>query len=235
MSKHLVSFITATRSEENAEGLRKNLEIIFGEKNKNPLLEWDLLPQVGFDSIFAAYNNGAAKAVGDILVFLHDDVKLLCNYLSFEQPLAMVGKPFCGFLGVAGATALDETATWWNSKHTDLRGMVAHPGDNEFRIQWNHWPWGQAASFGQVVVLDGCFLMVDKKKFERIGGFDAESYTGFHFYDIQATFAAHQRGFQNRACPIPMLHSSPGKPNETWQANRQIFVEKHKKQLPCKL
>lgn len=231
--KSIVSFITATRTLAAAEGLRKNLEIVFPKGN--PLVEWDLLPQVGFDSIFTAYNAGASLAVGDTLVFLHDDVQLMCNYLSFEQPLKMVGKPFCGWLGAAGSTVLDQDAIWWNANHQDLRGMVAHPGDNEFKVQWNHWPWGQAAQFGPVVVLDGCFLMIDKQKFERIGGFDAESYSGFHFYDIQATFQAHRQGFQNRACPIPLVHTSPGKPNETWHANRKIFVGKYEKQLPCRL
>lgn len=233
MSKHLVSFVTATRSAESAEALRQNLEIVF--PSGNPLVEWALLPQVGFNSIFAAYNHGAEKAVGDVLCFLHDDVRILANYTCFAKPLALAMKPFAGWMGVAGSTVLDESAIWWNSNHQDLRGMVGHPGDNEFGVHWNHWPWGQAASFGQVVVLDGCFLMTSKDKFQRIGGFDGKTYDGFHFYDVEATTRMHLAGFRNLCVPIPVLHQSPGRPNDKWHENRAKFLGIYKKQLPCRV
>jgi GT2 family glycosyltransferase len=188
--------------------------------------------------LFAGYNAGAAQTSGDILVFIHDDVQIIGNVLSFARPIRHLTDPATGFIGGFGSKLLNERGTWWEKNQPKQQiaenclGMVFCPSANEFSMDAAVWP-GLTARFGRVLVVDGVLLMCHRRTFDRLGGFDAATYKGFHFYDVDITFRAHQLGLKNYAAPLPMLHASLGKYGDDWEINRKIFVEMHRASLPC--
>jgi hypothetical protein len=232
----MLSFITLSREEHKVAALEDNLAEVFGKpKSPHCIQDWELLPIDGTKyDLFQGYNEGARQAEGRTLVFLHDDVRLLCNARVLEVPLALLKKPFTGFVGVAGTARLEKEATWWQSSPTFLCGAVHHPGLGPFGMHLNTWR-PQVAQFGKVVALDGVFLMIEKAKFEELKGFDNLHYSGFHFYDIDITLRAHLRGLANYAAPIPLFHRSPGATPEEWEKNRQLFLKLHGSHLPARV
>jgi GT2 family glycosyltransferase len=228
-----ISFITVSREEEKVQGLRESITSVFGHKGQQA---WDLLVADGTaHDLFTGYNSCAKHAVGDVLVFTHDDVRFLCNERCFQKPLELLTKPFTGILGVAGTTVMPKNGKWWDSKEDECRGMVAHPDlATQFGMHFNTWPH-MAAKFGRVVICDGVFLMCSRRVFDKLGGFDQEHYKGFHFYDVDFTIRAHIAGLQNWVAPIPLMHGSKGRPNENWEENRQHFMTRYEKNLPARV
>src|SRR5436305_6832629 len=210
-----LNFITVSRTPERVRSLELSLDAALGSA---PSLHasLDVIDGRRLD-LFRGYNAGAARAHGEILVFLHDDVRLLGNSLTFKEPLVLLEQPETGLLGVAGATYIGRCGCWWEAPSRSRRGAVAQKRDGEFGMEWSVWP-KRAGRFGPVVVLDGLFLMCRREVFERLGGFDQATYTGFHFYDLDITFRATLAGLVNYAAPLPLLHGSRGNTDEAWGA-----------------
>src|SRR5256714_15625103 len=70
------------------------------------------------------YNRGIAQSRGDILIFSHDDLRILCENF---RPRLMGHMDHCDLLGVAGTTLLCE-ARWFDSGPPYISGQVIHPG-----------------------------------------------------------------------------------------------------------
>lgn len=231
-----LEFITVSKTPQRIELLGQSIALAMGTAFTYRLTAID----GNTHDLFTGYNAGAAQTTGEILIFIHDDARLLCNALAFGRPLQLLLDAHTGFIGAAGSRLLDTTGMWWAgnlSREESLkncRGLIFHPDTNEFGIHAKNWPGGRAL-FGQVLVVDGVLLMCHRRVFDHLQGFDAGTYQGFHFYDVDTTFRAHQLGLKNYAAPLPLLHLSSGKYDEAWEKNRAIFAEKHKAVLPCKL
>jgi GT2 family glycosyltransferase len=234
---HGIDFITVSRNPERVASLQRSISLAVADLIPSQLTVID----GNQHDLFTGYNAGIAQTSAEVLVFVHDDVTLMCNALALGRPLQMLLQDkYCGFIGAVGARVVDSTGTWWGEDKPQQeairvsRGMVLQRGNNEFGIRAYVWPAG-AADFGQVIVVDGLFLMCHRQTIQQLNGFDSATYKGFHYYDIDTTFRAHQLGLRNYVAPIPMLHESRGKYDEVWDASRKIFVEKHKAALPCSL
>jgi GT2 family glycosyltransferase len=232
----VISVITLTRESQATEArLGSNLTLALGQQPDGfPTGHaWELIVSNGNNlDILEGYNWGASQAQYDNLLFIHDDVRILGNPSCFDRPLDLLKKPMTGVVGCAGARLLPKDATWWNAPNEECWGMVAHPTkQGDFGIHWNTWPHHQAR-FGRVAVLDGCFLMMSRRFFEKMGGFDSKNYKGYHFYDVDLSFRACLQGFVNYSAPIPISHRSRGAVNENWEENRKKFLELHGKHLP---
>jgi hypothetical protein len=189
--------------------------------------------------VFTGYNAGAAQSGADVLVFLHHDIRLLASAMALQRPLELLRDPSTGFIGVCGAVRLNAFGTWWGDLPqpqvmAGCRGFVGYPDANPFSMNFFSWPGG-ASVFGQVLVVDGVFLMCHRRTFEKLGGFDDKTFKGFHFYDIDMTLRAHLAGLRNYVAPIPLFHASKGNYDQVWEAARQVFVNKHAGRLPCQL
>lgn len=232
----MISFITLSRDPEKANNLKQSLHLALDSE-----FTWQLLIVDGacFD-IFQGYNQGARQAEGEFLAFIHDDVIVLGNCLTFRKPLELLRDAATGFVGVAGTRRLGEEGCWWGPHFSECRGMAAHPSKHEMGMHWNFWPWKSpegeacpAAHFGRVAVLDGVFLMCHRHTFDRLGGFDGAYFQGFHFYDIDITLRASLAGLNNYAMPIPIFHwSSSGPPGPEWETNRRKLVDRFRDVLP---
>jgi hypothetical protein len=231
----MLEFITLSNRPEHHQKLAASIPLAMGD-----LAPWNLtIVDASQHDMFSGYNHGARQTEGEILVFVHDDAQFLGNPLTMAGPLQTLQDPQTGFIGVAGTRLLDRDACWWglNSKGAVTEhclGLIYQTGHGELGIHANPYPEG-TAQFGRVVVLDGVLLMCHRRTFERLNGFDEQSYKGFHFYDIDITFRAALAQLQNLVAPIPLLHASPGGAEQAWEANRQIFLRKYGHLLPARL
>ncbi|HEY2574050.1 MAG TPA: glycosyltransferase [Verrucomicrobiaceae bacterium] len=232
----MITFIVLSRNPERLSCLEKSLH----EAKLGSLQEWELLPVDGTKyDLFTGYNRGARQARGEILGFVHDDIEFWGDHRSFCRPVELLAGATTGFVGVVGTRLLESHGVWWR-KREEMRGMLASASEDIFGTHWHFGPpWmssksclNRAGLFGQVVVLDGIFLLCHRRTFDGLGGFDENSYRGFHFYDVDITFRATLSGLSNYVAPIPMYHPSTGTLNHEWDRNRRIFLGKFRQFLP---
>jgi GT2 family glycosyltransferase len=230
------SFITVSHKPTLVETLRSSLSACMGS------LPWELVAVDGTrHDLFTGYNEGAGRARYDRLVFIHHDVVVLGNHVALEPLRQAIDDDTAGVTGVIGVRFLMPSGTWWGGNVPQQmtfglsRGMAMHPEPSaEMNVTWNDWPGGLAL-FGQVIVVDGVVLACHRRTFNRLGGFDALNFKGFHFYDVDFSLRAHLLGLRNSVVPFPIRHASRGAYDEKWEACRQAFVRKHARSLPIAL
>ena len=220
----MVTIVYCTR-ESNPEhqehlikssGLHKNVEVIEIINNGTSLTK--------------SYNEGLAKASGDIVVFCHDDIIIETKQWGHKLLKIFEKHPDYGILGVAGSKALPTSGKWWENPKK-MYGRVAHTHEGKTWLSSYSEDLGQ--DIEEVVTVDGVFFAVDKNKLKT--GFN-EAVEGFHFYDITFCFENYLQGVKIGVLTnIRINHQSIGMTNEAWEANRAAFAEIFKDSLPVNI
>ena len=169
-----------------------------------------------------------AAAPDDVLVFVHDDVRV--DDWMLGQRLQEALQHF-DVVGVAGNTRVqDHQVAWylqperpgvpspWDREH--LSGAIGH-GSPRSRITM-YGPSPQA-----VRLLDGVFLAVRAGCLQQSGvRFDPT--LAFHFYDLDFCLQAHRAGLRLGTWPIAITHASGGESIQTqsWADARLVFLKK---------
>lgn len=171
-------------------------------------------------SLAEAYNRGAAKAGGDVLVFAHDDIELRTH--DFAARLFAHLERHDG-VGVAGASRVAGTR-WDAAGPRHIHGNVLHlppPGKAGFLLM----AAGFQASVCEARVLDGVFIAVHRHVWASTR-FDAGRYDGFHFYDLDFTRRASDVGAR-LAVPLDLLllHRSTGRYGGDWRRYARAYAE----------
>ncbi len=172
-------------------------------------------------SICEGYTRGINRSRGDNLIFCHDDIEILNG--DFAERL---GEHLARYdlVGVAGTNRLIR-GEWAAAGPPYIFGQVAqnHPqGGFEVRIFGT-----PARAVGGIHALDGLFFAARRTVVERIP-FDAETFDGFHHYDLDFSFAAHLAGFRlGVANDIHILHGSWGSQDQSWQNSLRRFDQKY--------
>lgn len=198
MSINKTLYFSATKGSRKDTLLYKNSstynKFIFKENNT------ESLPKV--------YNRAidlALKTKKDYLVLCHDDV-IIESDVPYKLPDLL--KEY-DMVGVAGASqmTLQEPALWhlmgggFDGGH--LHGAVAHGNEQQKQMTY----FGPYPS--RVVVLDGVFMAIHRRVFEKIR-FDETNPAKFHHYDTSYSFDAHKAGFKVAVSDIMITHASPG-------------------------
>ena len=162
-------------------------------------------------SLAEAYNIGTAKATGDILIYCHQDIKILDP--NFDKTIEIATADLkTGFVGPIGNIALSEDS-WWNAGPMNCRGKVLVPGvcQTTGNLDSKHLSSdfdGKWLTFGEydgpARQLDG-LLLATKQRFVF-----PEQLPGIHFLDVWVCKAAEQQGFTNRIFSTKIYHSSVG-------------------------
>lgn len=214
MSK--IFYFSATAGNKRDTLLYKNAEadIFFKENNRESLQKtynkaFDFCLEEGIEYIVLTHD--------DVMFENVSDERLLKNFKEFDM------------FGVAGATQckLGKPALWHlmggGFKGGYLRGAVAHLTRGKKQMD----------SFGlfphRVVMLDGVFLAISRKVFENIR-FDESCPTGYHFYDVDYSLTAHNKGFKVGVGDILITHASHGLTEFTdeFKKGEQWLLDKHK-------
>ncbi len=181
-------------------------------------------------SLCEGYTRGLRVANGEILILTHDDVEILAD--DFEARLR-AHMDHCDLLGIAGTTRLTG-ATWIRSGWQHQRGFVPHKGPDD--TQWRVETYGlQGRLDGGIQALDGVFLAGWRRTFDTIA-FDADTFDGFHLYDIDYSFRCHRAGLRvavaNDLCIAHQSTGARGASFDAWQIYEQRFQTKLGGQIP---
>ena len=178
-------------------------------------------------SLCEGYNRGLARSRGDVVMFSHDDVEILGA--DFGARLLGHMSRF-DLVGVAGTSRLISPA--WNfCGQPKVHGMIAHQIAGSAYFQLNFYG-GPVPCASGIQALDGVFFAARREIFDTLR-FDEETFDGWHFYDIDFSYAAHLNGFRVGACSdLLLLHASSGESNPGWERYGSRFKEKYADRLP---
>ncbi|HSZ58023.1 MAG TPA: glycosyltransferase [Tepidisphaeraceae bacterium] len=172
------------------------------------------------------YNRALPHATGELVIFCHDDIEILSS--DFKEKL-LGHMQRADLVGVAGARRV-VSGKWANACPPHIFGQVASfdPQTNLFGV----WLWGvPARHISNIKILDGVFMCA-KREVAQAVPFDAQTFDGFHGYDVDFSFRAYQAGFRLAVgCDLLLLHWSTGNWNADWERYEQAFRQKHAGQL----
>lgn len=183
---------------------------------------WELVAIRDARSLCEGMSRGFAAAAGELVVFCHDDIEILTP--SIGAALSR-GLDQADVVGVVGSTRLAGPAFAWGGK-AFTRGRVAEPsstGRGVDLVVYNPVP-GVA---GGIAALDGLFIAARRDAVKSVG-FDATTFDGFHLYDMDFCWRAHQAGLRLAVTSeIVVRHDSKGGFDARWEAYARRFMEKH--------
>ena len=180
---------------------------------------WELVHIADARSLNEGYARGLQRARGELIVLCHDDIGLLTR--RFAARLRAQLARF-DLIGVAGSDRLTGPKWFWaGPPHT--HSWVSQP-------HGTGWLCGLAGAYGPTVAgaqaLDGVFLAAHRRVLEQLG-FDSERFDGFHFYDLDLSWRAHQAGLRcGIALDLLIWHASGGNFAASWQHYAQRFLAK---------
>ncbi|MGN0495215.1 MAG: glycosyltransferase [Lachnospiraceae bacterium] len=179
----------------------KNFELILidnGSSGHNKLLYSALADQYGFKYIYKKQdfnfsrmcNIAAQNASGKYFLFLNDDTEVL----SGDWLELMLGQAQQSHVGAVGAKLLyPETE---NIQHVGIINLKVGPSH-----AFANYPDNQIYYFGRnyieynYIAVTGACLMIEKDKFEQVGGFDEELAVAYN--DVDLCFKLVEAGYYN--------------------------------------
>lgn len=211
------------RSEEENKKFREHILNNIGVKDPQ-ILEYANMNQY---SLAQVYNKGISESIHNIVVCIHNDVKLSKNWgkkllSDFEQ------NPEYGIIGKAGSTHFPESGIYWEKMGQTMVGQVYHhpKGKEKFISQYSP----KLDYLIPVVTIDGLFIAFDKTKIKHT--FD-ESIGKFHFYDHPFCLSNYFDGVKlGVTSSFEITHESVGMPNDEFFKSKDVFLEKYKSKLP---
>jgi GT2 family glycosyltransferase len=172
-------------------------------------------------SICEGYARGIERSRGENLIFCHDDIEIL-NHDFAARLKEHLGQ--YDLVGVAGTNRLIR-GEWVAAGPPYIFGQIAqsHPQQG-FVVRIFGAP---ARSVGGIHAMDGLFFAARRAVVEKIP-FDAQTFDGFHHYDLDFSFAAHLAGFRlGIANDIHIIHGSWGSQDQNWQNYARRFDQKY--------
>ena len=174
-------------------------------------------------SLSEIYNKAIIEYNKDnvIMVFMHPDI--IIKTLNWgKRLLSHFNNSNYGIIGVAGTTFVPASGMWWEDR-SKMYGIVEHTDGVSI---WNSEYSNEFNGIKPVVHIDGLFIAVDCSKIKH--GFD-ENYGKYHFYDIGLTIPNYNDGVNiGVITSIRILHKSIGQTNQSWEENRQKFINQYK-------
>lgn len=179
-------------------------------------------------SLCEGYNRGASKARGDILVFCHDDISILCEDVA---PRLRSALQRYDLVGVAGTSKL-VSGKWVGAGFPYLHGHICHGSPDHHAFTYLNYGCGKDPHLvDQVQALDGVFFATKRQVWEQVA-FDAQTFDGFHLYDLDFTFRAFLAGYRLAVdYGLQLLHFSSGQFDHKWNRYKYLFQKKFKGHL----
>jgi len=156
-------------------------------------------------------NLGAARATGEFLFFLNNDMEIMSLDLACALDVLRNDTVFALVPTIVRPSKDNtfESYTWgkfaggWFSAESYLpHGSLRAQPSNIHRA-----PSGEGVGGGGIPVLWACggAMLVSRKKYEELGGFDT-LYSPFYFEDLDLSYRAWKRGWESRYLDFALLH-----------------------------
>jgi GT2 family glycosyltransferase len=210
----LVSFVVCSIEPDRLARLRADLEAHWRDQ------DWELVHVSDARGLSEGYTRGLRRARGELIVCCHDDIGLLCDDFAdrLRRHLAVHD-----LVGVAGTDRVSGPAWHWTGPpHTASWVSLPRPDGSIVAGLLGT----TAPVLRRAQALDGVFLAGRRAAFERVG-FDADTFDGFHFYDLDLSYRAHLAGLDCAvALDLLIWHQSGGDFRATWSEYADRFVTK---------
>lgn len=218
MNLQEISIIVCSINPELAKNLSQNIHETIGI-NSYELIIFDNRNEKL--SITEVYNNQAALAKNDLLLFIHEDCVFITR--SWGQILLNHFNSGVGAIGLAGSKIKYNAPSYWSC--SDLEFHVKHIYQN-----------GNLESLGfgssdleEVVLLDGVFLSCIREKSGNL----FNNIQGFHGYDMDFSLNMIGKGKKLFVTnKIEVNHLSKGNKNCEWMNSLFTVNKIHSKKLP---
>jgi hypothetical protein len=219
-----VSVVISTRKIDDE--YLKHVEKMFS----HPKTEILIYENDGVNSLPEIYNIGLNDSKYDIVVFIHDDLILETKNITPKIIRLFDKNPDYGIIGIAGTDNLI-SGMWWQDK-SSMYGIVGH--EHEGKRHVNHYSKGDySENLKQVIVVDGLFIMVHKKRIKHTFN---QQFEGFHFYDLPICIENHLDGVKiGLTTKIKVTLKSIGMVNKKWEKNKLLFEALYEKNFPVKI
>lgn len=244
----MFSIIICTRNLEKVELLKKNISETIGVESEFVVID----NTANKYSISQAYNIGIKKAKYDKLCFFHDDIKI--KTLNWgTKVLKYFKNPQVGLLGVAGTNILSKCPQgWWLNTFnnltfnyiqyikSDIQEFLKSMKMSQIKsIDGNYvhcYQNLQKKSQSEVLVIDGFFMIQDKRKTGTIY-FDENIINSFHGYDIDFSLTLLNKSKKKIMVvyDIDVVHYSEGNIDKKWIETLVAVFDKWQGSLPLHL
>jgi hypothetical protein len=208
-----VSIVTCSIHPGRLAAMQDNFRAALGAR------EHEMIAIRDAKSLAEGYTRGLGQSRHPIVVFSHDDVELVS-----PQPFEAIDEALEGndVAGLAGAGLASGPAVMW-AGHPHMRGWVAYPADEAFDATVFSLDAGVLTG---MQTLDGMLFAARREAAERIG-FDAATFDGFHFYDLDFAYRAHRAGLRVAVTTgVTAVHASRGRFDDSWRRHAARFVAK---------
>jgi GT2 family glycosyltransferase len=223
----MITIIYSTHKDKTYnENFKQHLTKTVGVKNFE-VLEFENFGQYSLSEV---YNKGVSQSKNNIIVCLHNDVKLETGWgkkllKDFES------NPEYGIIGKAGSCYFPESGIYWEKMMETMVGQVYHhpKGANKWLSKYSP----KVPFLIPVVTIDGLFISFDKTKCNYM--FD-ETIGKFHFYDHLFCIPNYLSGVKiGVTSSFEITHESVGQPNQEFWESKDKFIEKWGSKLPLDL
>jgi hypothetical protein len=214
-----LSIVVCSIRPERLQHLRENLAERLASE------DWELIAVTDARSLCEGYTRGIARARGELLVFCHDDVRIVSPDFAAKLRAYLAEYELIGIAGTTRATG----PSWGWSGPPDMYCWVSqscitaklHDLGPVTLLMGAHGPVVPNAQ-----LLDGVFLAAHRALVERIG-FDADTFDKFHFYDLDFSYRAFRAGARTAIClDISLFHDSAGNYGDDYWNHAQRFRAK---------
>ena len=182
----------------------------------------------------SAYNHALMTNEGDYFLFMHDDIEFLKPNWATELLRLFKDNPSYGIIGVAGSSeyksmAEKEHGAWWRYKN--IYGQVLHR--HEGKTWLTTFSPLLKKDLQEVVVIDGLFIAVDKRKITKM--FD-EDFT-FDHYDTSFCISNFLDGKAKIGVTtnIRIAHNSIGQMRPNWEEALVKLNDKYGNKFPLRV
>lgn len=183
-------------------------------------------------TIFTAYNEGITRAKGDIVCFMHDDVRCVSKDWGQIVESYFRADAKLGCVGVVGTHLMPDTPCGWYHPMVCSGGCKQwHKDEYHVMVNKNHM---QDKGTIEVVAVDGMFFCIRKDLFDKnLIRFDDTTFSNFHCYDIDICLQIRKCGYKVIVSDEFLVqHSSYGKYNDIWWQETQKLHAKWHDSLP---
>lgn len=177
----------------------------------------------------AAYADGVARSTGDVLVFTHDDAYMVTPRWGAMVETFFASQDAIGVLGVAGSQRIvPERPSWFHLERPYVFGKVIHEIDGRSVLSL----YSRDNGLREVVVVDGVWFAARRSLFDDVA-FDAATFDGFHFYDLDFSMQARQHTKLAVTTDLLVKHRSAGRYDAAWEQYAERFRAKWASELPA--
>lgn len=218
----MISIIICSKNIKIAERLRANIHHTIKSDHEIIIID----NRKSFLSIFEAYNLGIEKSKGDIICFIHEDVKI--HTKGWGKILLKIFNlnPEIGLIGIAGSKfRTNMPAPWWETpEESKSINILQHLNDEYDKIV--RWQYGFKKELEEVVYLDGVFMAMRKMHKIKFN----EQLGGFHNYDTDISFQFRSQGLKLFVTNTILIeHYSLGSIDKNWYKSTLEFYEIYNK------